>query len=31
MLTCEECGKQVTTDFEAHGWRAYPTAPDEND
>jgi hypothetical protein len=25
MLRCEECGKQVLTDVEAHGWRAYLT------
>ena len=25
MLRCEECGKQVSTGVEAHGWRAYLT------
>jgi hypothetical protein len=31
MLRCEECGKETTSEVEAHGWRAYLTVADEGE
>jgi hypothetical protein len=28
---CEECGKETTSEVEAHGWRAYLTVADEGE
>jgi hypothetical protein len=31
MLRCEECGKETTSEVEAHHWRAYLTVADEDE
>jgi hypothetical protein len=31
MLRCEECGKEATSEVEAHHWRAYLTVAEEDE
>jgi hypothetical protein len=31
MLRCEECGKEATSEVEAHHWRAYLTVEEEDE